>query len=75
MMKTIYECDMLLPNGHKECGKKAAMRRTNSGERKEWPISIGVGRNTYYVCDTCAKLPLVELLERIEELVEGKDEE
>jgi hypothetical protein len=69
-MKTeIYKCDMLLPDSRKECGKKAAMRRMHSGEQSEYPISIGVGNCFYYVCESCAKLPLTELLKRIVDLV------
>jgi hypothetical protein len=74
MIKTIYICDMLLPGCRKECGKKAATRHMHSGEQSEEPISIGVGKCFYHVCESCAKLPLTELLKRIVDLVGKKNE-
>ncbi len=69
-MKTIiYTCDMLLPDDHKKCGKKPMMTHAHSGEQWEFPIGISVGKCVYDVCESCAKLPLTELLKRIVDLV------
>jgi hypothetical protein len=61
-----YTCDILLSGGGcKQCGKKVAMRRMRSGEQCEFPIGISVGNCFYNVCESCAQLPLTELLKRI----------
>lgn len=60
MIKTICECDIPLPDSHKICGKHAATRGPVS-----IPISIAMGKNLYFVCPDCAKLPLEKLLDKL----------
>lgn len=72
MLKNSYTCDILLENGE-PCGNEAMTMTTKTPMTNATvPIKIGVGKNTYDICEKHARLPLVELLRHIENAEENK---